>query len=113
MCVCVVHACVCVCVVHVCVCEREREVEEETEKLCFCPLQTTALGSNLTVNTSDGAGVTPAHRAAQLGRRRVMELLLSHGATINCRTSDQLTPLHLACQYNHKDVSVRGQRKCI
>ena len=105
------RVCVCAWYMRVCVCERE--VEEETEKLCFCPLQTTALGSNLTVNTSDGAGVTPAHRAAQLGRRRVMELLLSHGATINCKTADQLTPLHLACQYNHKDVSVRGQGECI
>ena len=25
---------------------------------------------------------------------------------MNCKTTDLLTPLHLACQYNHKDVSV-------
>ena len=39
-----------------------------------------------------------------------MELLLTHGATFNSRTVEQLTPLHLACQYNHKDVRREGGR---
>ena len=38
-----------------------------------------------------------------------MELLLTHGATFNSRTVEQLTPLHLACQYNHKDVRREGE----
>ena len=40
-----------------------------------------------------------------------MELLLTHGACLNARTSDHLTPLHLACQYNHKDVRNSGRRR--
>lgn len=71
--------------------------------------QTTVLGSSLTVNTCDGQGHTLIHRAAQHGKRKIVELLLSHGADINPKTKDFLTPLHLACQYNHKDVrSVAG-----
>ena len=38
-----------------------------------------------------------------------MELLLTHGASLNPRTADHLTPLHLACQYNHKDVREGGR----
>ena len=71
---------------------------------CVSIPQTTALGSNLTVNTCDSHGYTPVHKAALLGRRRVMELLLAHGANTSCKANDHLTPLHLACQYNHKDV---------
>ena len=29
---------------------------------------------------------------------------MEHGVSIDVRTRENLTPLHLACQYNHKDV---------
>ena len=56
------------------------------------------------MNCCDANGHTLLHRAAQHGRRKIVELLLSHGAGINKKTNDSLTALHLACQYNHKDV---------
>ena len=70
--------------------------------------QTTVLGSSLTVNTCDAQGHTLIHTAAQHGKRKIVELLLSHGADINPKTKVSLTPLHLACQYNHKDVRGEG-----
>lgn len=57
------------------------------------------------VNTSNSQGHTPLHHAALQGHRKMVELLLRHGAPIDSRTQDHhLTPLHLAGQYNHKDV---------
>lgn len=62
-------------------------------------------GGALLVNSSGPQGLTPLHVAALQGHRKMVELLLRHGAAIDTIASDQsLTPLHLACQYNHKDV---------
>ena len=63
--------------------------------------------TTITVNTCDPHGYTPLHKAALLGQRKMVQLLLKHGAYIEARTfENQQSPLHLACQYNHKDVSV-------
>ena len=62
---------------------------------------------SLTVNTCDAVGNTPLHKAALRGQRQIVEALLEHGAAKNVPTKDEFfTPLHLACQYNHKDVSM-------
>ncbi len=59
------------------------------------------------MNCSDGSGLSPLHKASLNGHRVLVEMLLSHGALINLATNEtNMTPLHLACQYNQKDVSV-------
>lgn len=52
-------------------------------------------------------GVTCLHVASLYGYERIVALLLTRGgASPNCRTKVNLkTPLHLACQYNHSEVS--------
>ena len=50
-------------------------------------------------------GMTLLHQACLHGHRKLVELLLDHNANINVKTTtDQVTPLHYVCQYNHKDV---------
>ena len=57
------------------------------------------------VNSCDLQGHTPLHQAALQGQLMMVELLLKHGALIDTKTRENMhTPLHLACQYNHKDV---------
>ena len=59
------------------------------------------------VNTANEDGVTCLHIASLRGYDRIVSLLLSQcGALPNCRTRTNLkTPLHLASQYNHVEVS--------
>ena len=60
----------------------------------------------MTVDSCDSKGITTLHKAAFHGHRGMVQLLLKHSAAINVKTKDDmLSPLHLACQYNHKDVS--------
>jgi ankyrin repeat protein len=62
--------------------------------------------SVLSVNCTDQLGHTPLHKACLVGERGLVELFLRHGALLDSRTKDNdQTPLHLACQYNQKDVS--------
>ena len=59
----------------------------------------------MTVNSRDSKGSTPLHKAALHGHRQIVQALLLHGAGMNVRNKDELlTPLHLACQYNQRDV---------
>lgn len=46
-----------------------------------------------------GRGMTPLHRAAQLGLTSVSEILLEAGACVNAVTESGETPLHLAALY--------------
>jgi len=52
--------------------------------------------------------MSPLHKASLNGHRQLVEMLLAHGALINLgSTETNMTPLHLACQYNQKDVRKR------
>ena len=44
------------------------------------------------VNARSDNGLTPLHRASQVGNRNVVELLLSKGATIDVKDNDGSTP---------------------
>ena len=48
-------------------------------------------------------GYTPLHEAANSGHLKVIELLLHHGADVNCLTVSNSTPLHLAVSGGHND----------
>lgn len=64
--------------------------------------------SVLSVDCTDMLGHTPLHKACLVGQRGLVELFLRHGALLDSRTKENdQTPLHLACQYNQKDVSVK------
>ncbi|KAK7459749.1 hypothetical protein BaRGS_00038932 [Batillaria attramentaria] len=52
-------------------------------------------------------GVTPLHRAAQLGMESVAEVLLEAGACVNAMTQSGETPLHFAALYS--SISGRGE----
>lgn len=65
----------------------------------------------LNVNVCDSHGHTPLHKAALNGARAIVDYLISKDTPKNARTKDELlTPLHLACQYNHKDVRNREKQ---
>ncbi|XP_048575718.1 transient receptor potential cation channel subfamily A member 1 [Nematostella vectensis] len=56
-----------------------------------------------TINNLDDSGYAPLHYASRYERIQIAELLITHGADINVRTSDDLrmtTPLHLAAKFN-------------
>ena len=64
-------------------------------------------GKNTLINACDADGFTPLHHAAKQGNVKVVKFLLHHGADVGAITKgDGLGALHLACQYNHKDVSL-------
>ncbi|XP_038070624.1 tyrosine-protein kinase HTK16-like [Patiria miniata] len=46
------------------------------------------------------AGQTVLHDAAMLGDAKVVEKLLESGASVNCKDSNCVTPLHTACIHN-------------
>lgn len=48
------------------------------------------------LNLTNRAGRTPLHQAAVLGFGGIIELLLSHGASVDARDSNGCTPLHCA-----------------
>ncbi|MCP5115961.1 MAG: ankyrin repeat domain-containing protein, partial [bacterium] len=51
-------------------------------------------------------GATPLHDATLAGRRRVVEMLLNHGAAIDDRGRETgSTPLHLAASWDRYEVA--------
>ena len=48
-------------------------------------------------------GYTPLHESVSNGRPKVLQLLLDHGADVNCRANGGYTPLHLAAFTGHTD----------
>ena len=56
---------------------------------------------------TDAVNQTPLHIAASHGQEEVVCLLVTNynlTATIDCRSNDKLSPLHLACYCGHKSV---------
>lgn len=54
--------------------------------------------------SSKCAGYTPLHFAVDFNRKKVVEILLQHGADVNVKDKDGFTPLHMACQQNSKKI---------
>eukprot|EP00957_Ditylum_brightwellii_P060097 4563924-Ditylum_brightwellii.AAC.1 len=52
------------------------------------------------MDTSD----TPLHIAAREGHKKVVEVLLSHGADVNNATNSGWKPIHFAAREGHKEV---------
>lgn len=48
---------------------------------------------------------TPLHRAAYNGHLAMVELLLTHNASVHARTADGWQPLHSACKWNNAAVA--------
>lgn len=53
-----------------------------------------------------GDGRTPLHAASERGHRKVVTVLVNHGAFVNARDNEGNTPLHLAADAGH-DGTVR------
>jgi ankyrin repeat protein len=56
------------------------------------------------VNLRGLANMTPLHRAAQNGRKEMVELLIENGADINAMTDSGETPLDWAINRRHVEL---------
>ncbi len=61
------------------------------------------LGNGSSVNSQDGEGYTPLHRAAQSGYLDIVTLLLESDADVNISNSNNRTPLDLAIDSRELD----------
>eukprot|EP00913_Durusdinium_trenchii_P028910 g27106.t1 len=59
-----------------------------------------------TRDLSDNLLTTPLHKAAQMGDREMLQLLLDHGCPVD-ECADELTPLHMATMNGHAAVAQR------
>jgi ankyrin repeat protein len=61
-------------------------------------------GSSFIALSKDNNGLTPLHYAAVIGRKDMVEWLLSHKADVNAKDNNDLTPLHYAAAIGLKAV---------
>jgi len=61
--------------------------------------------ANANARDSAGRRSTPLHFAAGFGRRDIVELLLSFGASVDLTDDGGLTALHNAASFGHADVA--------
>lgn len=59
------------------------------------------------VNARDNDGYTPLHRACYNNDIELVDLLLSHNASVSAKTEVEWQPLHSACQWNNFDCAAR------
>ena len=68
-----------------------------------CPTYTQE--SRMRANTQDMNKSTPLHLASRDGLLEDARLFIDHGADVNARNMDGLTPLHLALHMTHLEAS--------
>jgi hypothetical protein len=56
------------------------------------------------VSSKDNDGATPLHTAAYAGQLKIVETLVSCGASVNATTADGVSPLHWAAAMGYVDV---------
>lgn len=54
-----------------------------------------------TINCTNSDGYAPLHVAASEGHTGIVEILIEYGATIDARTKNFRTPLHISCIRGH------------
>ncbi|RYX85671.1 hypothetical protein EON83_04855 [bacterium] len=57
------------------------------------------------INTKNGAGETPLHYAARLGRVEAGQALMEAGAQINAKDENGWTPLHVSAKYGQQSMA--------
>jgi len=62
------------------------------------------LDASADIDARDKDGLTPLHRAAQLGTAEIINMLLDAGADIESRTETGTTPLHYAAYRTDKNA---------
>ena len=56
-------------------------------------------------NESDDQGCTPLHHASRNGSKKIVKLLLKHGANVNAKLNTTFkTPLHEAVNHGHLNI---------
>lgn len=56
------------------------------------------------INSQDEDGTTALYIAAQCGRAEAVKVLLTHGARIDIKRKDIMSPLAVACREGHETV---------
>ncbi|KAL7402871.1 hypothetical protein ABVT39_021022 [Epinephelus coioides] len=82
---------------------RHREVEKLLRDVADGDVEMLSVmqAGTLGVNSCNIDGFTPLHVAALHGHSALAALLIRHGASVNARTKQSATPLHLASQNSH------------
>ena len=60
---------------------------------------------NVDINAQNYNGHTPLSYAALIGKTRIVQLLIKHGAQLNIQDKNEETALHLAAKYGRYDIA--------
>lgn len=61
--------------------------------------------SGIMTDEFNSADRYPIHHACRKGVKKTVQLLIKHGADVNAKTSEGVTPLALTTQHDHKDLA--------